>query len=122
MADKKEPFIPQSDRPDVKIDPDKAVGELSVRDLQSILGGSQQIYKIRKDVDKYQYKEYYKEYFKEYIKEHVYDKFIIEGPIDPTTQPDPAAGGIAQLVNQIGGLHEKIDGLTNQIAELKKAK
>src|SRR3989442_15846975 len=37
MAEKKEPFISQEDRPEVKIDPDRPVSELRVRDLEAIL-------------------------------------------------------------------------------------
>src|SRR6185295_2127646 len=32
MADQKEPYVSQADRPEVKIDPDKPVSELRVRD------------------------------------------------------------------------------------------
>ena len=67
----KEPFLPQSDRPDVKLDPDKPVSSLTVRDLKTILG-SAELYKFRKDKD---FKEKdFKEY-KECYKEISYDKF-----------------------------------------------
>jgi hypothetical protein len=117
MANPKEPFIPQSERPAVKIDPDKSVGELTVRDLQTILGGSE-IYKVRKDKD-------FDKYGKDYLKEHEYDKYFIEKyAIEIQVQQGnpgyPAAGGINQLVEHVGGLHKKIDDLSNQIAELKK--
>ncbi len=124
MANPKEPFIPQSDRPDVKIDPDKAVSELTVRDLQSILG-SNEILKFRKDSFK-EWKETYKEYLKDYIKEYAYEKdFRIElqnYPSIPVNPGDPFATGINQLAAHIGGLHKKIDELADQVAELKKSK
>lgn len=121
MANPKEPFIPQADRPAVTIDPDKSVGELTVRDLHTILN-KPQILKFQKDYDKW-YKEYFKEYAKDY-KEYAYEKdprietiFTI-----PTQGGDPGPAGIAQLVEHVGGLHKKIDELTDQIAQLKKSK
>jgi hypothetical protein len=125
MANPKEPFIPQADRPAVAIDPNKSVSELTVRDLQTIVG-QPQILKFQKDYDKF-YKEYFKEYYKEYakdFKEYAYEKdprietiFTI-----PTQGGDPGPEGIAQLVAHVGGLHKKIDELTDQIAQLKKSK
>lgn len=115
MANPKEPFISKGDRPDVKIDPDKPLSNLTVRDLHSILGGSE-IYKFRKDKDLEKFSSW-----KEYWKEYAYEK----SPYTETfaTHPsDPGQTGIAVLAEHIGGLHKKIDELANQIAELKKSR
>lgn len=119
MANTKEPFIPQSDRPDVKIDLNKSVSELTVRDLHSILAAPEYL-KFRKDSYK-EYKEFYKEYAKDYIKEHAYEKFydLQSFPGDPG---GPVEGGIAGLVAHVGGLHKKIDELSNRVTELAKKK
>jgi hypothetical protein len=119
MAKPKEPFIGQGDRPDVKIDPDKSVSDLTVRDLQSILGVSDRIIikdKKDKDLDKYSWKEWWKEY--------AYEKPPSEkgGYPDFTPFADPARAGTAGLAEHIGGLHKKIDDLADQIAELKKSR
>ena len=41
MAKKKEPFIKKNLRPDLEIDPDKKIGDLTVRELSAILGFDQ---------------------------------------------------------------------------------
>jgi hypothetical protein len=115
MANEKEPFIPKGDRPAVKPDLDKPVSELTVRDLHTILSPNY-IIKARKDF----YKEGFKEYFKDF-KEYEYEKdprIEIYRPGGPIEEPF----SITQLVEHVGGLHKKIDQLTNQIAELKKSK
>ena len=106
-----EPFIPKSDRPDLKVDPEKSLGELTVLELQTILSGPE-VYKFRKD----------KEHFlgeklqKEVLKEHYYDKFT------DRYEAEPGGSGMAQLLEHVGGLHKKIDDLADQVAELKKSK
>jgi hypothetical protein len=121
MANPKEPFIPQSDRPDVKLDPDKSVGELTVRDLQSIVAGSL-VYKYwEKSWDKTWDKPSDK-YFTKDIKEYAYEKDPRIETYLAASPADPGASGVAQLIAHVGGLHKKIDELSNQIAELKKSK
>ena len=108
-AKAKEPFIPQSDRPDVKIDPDKLVSELTVRDLRTIFG----------DVA--------------VLKSHVdvgIGKNQLGNEKGYSTKDERAEGtvggigdagsGFTRLVEHLGGLHKKIDELADQIAELKK--
>jgi hypothetical protein len=134
MAETKEPFISQSDRPDVKIDPDKRVGELTVRDLRTILGDVA-VLKNRGDI------------WPKIKDERTESDFrIIFGGLNlgvlvlgtdqlgnlkivtPKERAEGAAGGtddagvngFTRLVEHVGGLHKKIDELANQIAELKK--
>ena len=38
MAEEKKPFVPPEDRPAVKLEPTTRLSELTVRDLQTILG------------------------------------------------------------------------------------
>ena len=63
------------------------------------------------------------------FKEHKVEKFeknekveVEHIPGQPGHGGDPEPFGIAQLAEHIGGLHKKIDDLTNQIAEMKKTK
>lgn len=120
MADPKQPFIPQSDRPAVTIDPNKSVSELTVRDLQTIMA-QPQLLKVQKDYDKW-YKEYFKEYAKDF-KEYAYEKdYRWETILAQVPVGDPGQAGIAQLINHVGGLSQKIDDLTNQLAQLKQSK
>lgn len=149
MSDEKHPFVPKEDRPEVKIDPSTPIGQLTVRDLQAILGSRGAVKKIEnKDTIKDQikvevkdqkpeYKEFKHEYkeFKNELKEHkiekleqkaevhkleVPDKLIFEPIPDPTIGIDPATGGIARIAEEIAGLTKRVDQLANQVAELEK--
>jgi hypothetical protein len=130
MADKKEPFVPQSDRPDVQIDPSKRVSDLTVRDIQIIFGGSPlgppgpppgpgplPPYKpfARDIVDKFIHKDVYK------IEKIEHKDWIFEVYTWPQAGPDPTAG-IAQLINLVGGLDKRIGDLADQLAEMNKSK
>ncbi|MGC1362944.1 MAG: hypothetical protein WA419_16990 [Silvibacterium sp.] len=125
MADKKEPFVPQSDRPDVKIDPNKRVSDLTVRDLQLIIApppgpsgmGHPRPYKpfVWDIVDKFVHKDANK------IEKIEHKDWILEVYTWPQAGPDPEAG-IAQLVSLVGGLDKRIDDLADQIAEMNKTK
>jgi hypothetical protein len=118
MPAKKEPFISKHDRPEVKLPaPDQPISELRVRDLQAIL--SYPIFKVRKD--------FYKEFAKD-IKEWAYEKppyieffkqAVELGP-DPTVGGDPARGGIEQVIQIVGGLAQRVEELSDQVARLQK--
>jgi hypothetical protein len=130
MAEPKEPFIGQSDRPEVKIDPEKPIGELRVRDLQLLLGIdltkttiSEHRPKLIKP-EKLEWKEhkpekYEKHEWKEFkVEKAEFDIYISYDPSWPG--PDPRSGGLAQLTELIGKLDKRIDELSNQIEALKK--
>ena len=130
MSGKKEPYVSQEDRPEVKIDPDTPLSQLRVRDIQVILGSG-----ILKKNENLEYKNLKHEKFekhekhekfehKEYIKEFVLDKHPIqdvfkpgfEQVIDPARIGDPEMrAGLAQLIQLVGGLTKRIEELTDQI-------
>ena len=87
MPEKKEPYVSQGDRPEVKMDPEKPLTELRVRDLQAILGGATAIKKVEiKEIkpEKFEKHEKFEKFekhekhekfeFKDHIKEIIIDK------------------------------------------------
>jgi hypothetical protein len=143
MADQKEkePYVSQADRPEVKIDPEKPVSELRVRDLQAILGSSA-IKKLEKfehkdlkpekfekheKFEKFEKHEKFEKYEKLEIKELKLEKLehdpIVKqfepGP-DPTRIDPEILAGLNQIIQTVGGLTKRVDELSNQVAELQK--
>ena len=136
MADQKEPYVSQADRPEVKIDPDKPVSELRVRDLQAILGGS-----AIKKLEKFEHKDLKPEKYEKHEKFEKFEKFehkdlkefkfekIEHEPIlkqtfepgpDPTRIDPEVLAGLNQIIQTVGGLTKRVDELSNQVAELQK--
>lgn len=90
MPEKKEPYVSQGDRPEVKMDPDKPLSELRVRDLQAILGGSVKVvdkipeklkqekpekFEKHEKLEKFEKHEKHEKFeFKDHIKEVIIDK------------------------------------------------
>jgi hypothetical protein len=121
MSTGKEPFIAKQDRPDVKLpDPEQPISELRVRDLQTIL--SRPIFKFRKDTFKEVAKDI-KEWAYEkppYI-EYLVAKAAIETGPDPTLGGDPVIqAGMDQVIQLVGGLSQKVNDLSDQVAKLQK--
>ncbi len=130
MPTQNEPFVPQEDRPEVKIDLDQPVAQLRVRDLQAILGSA-----VLKKLEKFEHKEHKHEKFeikeikhekheKFEIKEFKHEKFEIHegvklafepGP-DPTQFLDPIIRTtLNELVQTVGNLAKRVDDLANQV-------
>ena len=143
MPTQKEPFVPQEDRPEVKIpSPEQPITELKVRDLQAILGGAaiKKFEKIEhKDlkIEKIEHKELkFEKHEKHEIKEFKYEKlehkeillepplkYVIEPGPDPTHLGDPIIGAtLNQLIQVTGNLATRVDELANQVAELRSKK
>lgn len=117
-------FVPQGDRPDVQLDPNRPIGELRVRDLSQLLG---QI-----TIKKFDWKEPFKEFkdhkhekweFKHEWKEWKHEKWEHDPVVKPgpdnfpdPTQRDPILNEIVQVV---GGLRQQIGQLENQVKELQ---
>jgi hypothetical protein len=146
MSDKpgKEPFVSQSDRPEVRLKSDTPISELTVRDLATILGqlGTQKDFWDGKDWQKDDFdgqnkpwkdgkesKEFkdgkevkdkdkekdFKE--KREIKELKAEKLELDGVFEPLSQADPR---IEQVIRALSGLSAKVDQLADQIEALKK--
>ena len=143
-----QPFVGQEDRPEVKIQMDTPLSELTVRDLQSIVGGG--IVKIKSDkelvkekleviegkqhikIEKFEHKNEIKEFkFEKFEKiekfEHKHEKFEIaeklvpEQVVDPTQLGGPVEqGGLNQVIQQVGNLANQMERLSNQIEEIQK--
>jgi hypothetical protein len=128
MPTKKEPFVAQGDRPEVKIDPDKSLADFTVRDLPTILGSSV----LKPKFEKPEYKELKIEKLEKYEKhEHKdfkFEKFEKHEKVevdlvvfDPTQFPGPdPMGGLTQVIDAVAGLAKRVDQLSNQLAELQK--
>lgn len=126
--ERKESFIGQGDRPEVRLDPNMPISELRVRDLASIL--SRAIYKpIIKELkyekfekhEKFEIKELKPEKFEknEKLEWEKLDKHPgFEQPFDPGSFPDPLPW--QQLAEVVKGLSQKVDQLADQVAELQK--
>lgn len=134
MPTQNEPFVPQEDRPEVRIDPNLPVAQLKVRDLQALLSSAvlakleRVEHKALKN-EKLEIKELKHEKFeiKEHkyeIKEHKHEKFEIHeglkrefepGP-DPTKYLlDPIYTTLNEVVQTVGNLAKRVDEISNQI-------
>jgi hypothetical protein len=122
-----EPFVPTSDRPELK--PDARVADLTVRDLLGILETSGTAlkpthaeYKLRDifktHLSKYEYAKY--EFWK--VENPKIELWKVEHPEVPVDQfhvgPDPRAAEIAQ---GIAGLAAQVHKLSSEVAELRRA-
>jgi len=75
MAEKKEPFVPQEDRPAVELPkPDAPLTELRVRDLSALLGNALTIKPFFKEWKDTKHEKIEKPEFKEF-KDHKHEKF-----------------------------------------------
>ena len=155
MADKrddepgKKPFIPQADRPEVRLKSDTPLSDLRVRDLVTILGqlGTRKDFwdgkdwqkddfdggikwkdvkefkeaKEVKDKDKEkEIKEVKDVKEKREIKELKVEKIEVDGVFEQEIpQPDPR---IDQLIRALSGMSAKVDQLADQVEALKKGK
>jgi hypothetical protein len=124
----KRPFVSEEERPEVKLDPDKPITELRVRDLTAILSGL--------TLKKFDHKELLKEFknekhelkfelkdknekFEKFEKiEHDPVKYVFDTVVDPTRiGPDPA---LNQIIQTVAGLAAQVGKLANEVAELEK--
>jgi hypothetical protein len=124
----KKPFVSQEDRPEVKLDPDRPIAELRVRDLATILGDAVTRKSLHKELKnekfelkelKYELKELKNEKFEKNEK-HEFD-IVVKRVFEPG--PDPTAGGdpvINQVIQTVSGLAAQVSKLANQVAELEK--
>lgn len=109
MAKKKDHFIKKNLRPDLEINPDKKLGELTVRELSAILGYEATGAKsaagfwgpIKIIIDSKPFKDY---------KDNKDD--IYEGPLNVGSS-DEISGTLEKII-------KKISGLENEIKKLKK--
>ena len=128
MPTKKEPFVAQGDRPEVKIDPDKSLADYRVRDLATIIGSAVLKPKFEKPEFKELKIEKYEKHEKFEHKEIKFEKFekhekseIDVYTFDPTNIPGPdPTGGLTQIIDAVAGLAKRVDQLANQLAELQK--
>jgi hypothetical protein len=116
-----EPFVAETDRPNIH--PDTPIGELRVRDLQTIFAGGAQAKftdKTHKDIEKL-IKDHDKHHFEKFVIKDVDNKHL-KDLIDqiilktvPEVPPDPTKIGgdpIIELQNMVGQL-------ANEVAQLK---
>ncbi len=139
----KKPFIPQSDRPEVRLKSDTPLSELTVRDLATILGrlGTGKDFVDGKDWQKDDFdggiklkddkelkeskevkdkdKEFKDGKEKREIKELKAEKLELDGVFEPISSSDPR---IEQVIQALSGLSAKVDQLADQIEALKKGK
>jgi hypothetical protein len=118
-----EPFVPRSDRPELK--PDARLADLTVRDLLGILQTSGVTQKpaaadfkltdiFKTHLSKYEYAKY--EFWK--AENPKIDFWKVEHPEIPVQGPDPRFAEIAQ---GIAGLTAQLHKLSSEVEELRKA-
>lgn len=141
----REPFVGQTDRPEVRLNPDAPLSELRVRDLATILGlGTGKDFWDGKSWQKddfdqgggvkwpdpkpwkegkemKEWKDKPEKFEKREIKEHKAEKLEIDRVFDPglgvPPGPDPR---IERVIQELSGLSARIGELANQVEELKK--
>jgi hypothetical protein len=139
----KKPFIPQAERPEVRLKSDTPLSDLTVRDLATILGrlGTGKDFVDGKDWQKDDFdggiklkddkevkenkevkdkdKEFKEGKEKREIKELKAEKLELDGVFEPVSPSDPR---IEQVIRAVSGLSAKVDQLADQIDALKKGK
>lgn len=134
-----EAFVPQADRPEVRINPNTPISELRVRDLQSILGSSvvKHYVKEHKDLknEKYEIKhekweklEKHEKWEKHEWKEYKVEKLEVDGVIKPGPDVDPGPlqeGGpvesvLNRVIESVAGLRAQVDQLANQVSQMER--
>jgi len=127
MADQKEPFVGQGDRPEVSLKPDAPISGLTVRDLGALLGEAAKVslkylkdvkYEKFEKVEKWEQIKYEKN---EKLEIDIFRKVDPEGPPDPTRpggDPDP----IDRLISVVSRLEERVKHLENQVKEIGQTK
>jgi hypothetical protein len=141
----KQPFVSQTDRPEVRLKSDTRLSDLTVRDLATILGqlGTRKDFwdgkdwqkddfdgtnkpwkegkefKDGKEVKDKDFKEFKEGKEKREIKELKAEKLELDGVFDPVSQADPR---LEQVIRALSGLSAKVDQLADQIEALKKSK
>jgi hypothetical protein len=149
MADQKEPFVGQGDRPEVSLKPDAPISGLTVRDLGALLGEAAKVslkylkdvkYEKFEKVEKWEHPKYEKfekwEHPKfekvekwEQIKYEKNEKLEIDifRKVDPEGPPDPTRPGgdpdpIDRLISVVSRLEERVKHLENQVKEIGQTK
>src|SRR5262245_48314546 len=148
MPEQKETYVPQQDRPEVKLpDPEQSISELRVRDLQAIVGNAalkkiefkepikdfknekleikdKEIFKDFKDHkhEKWEHKEPFKDY-KDHKPEHGKEFKLEKIEVDPLKQtfepgPDPTQLGDPAVLAGLTQIIETVGGLTKRVDEL----
>jgi hypothetical protein len=152
MADekRKEPFVPQGDRPEVKLKPDTPLSELRVRDLAAIIGAAT---KNPFEVGKTPLKDFFdkpfpeeaKDFIKEIkpekfeknelkelkgekieklekreIKEIKHEKIEVQEPVFDPGRIPGPDPRLEVLIQTVAGLTQQVSQLANQVEELKK--
>ena len=126
-----QPFVSEGVRPDVRIDPERPITELRVRELSSILGQA--------IIKKYELKEPIKEFkdhkiekweLKYEIKEIKLEKFekhekIEIDPVQKWRDFDPDPGPIRdprleQIIQVVAGLQQQVARLADQVQRLEE--
>ncbi len=142
----KEPFVSQSDRPEVRIKSDTPLSELTVRDLASLLaqvggGGDNKDFWDGKDwqkddfdggskwkdkpekweiVEKPPKWEKNEKYEKREVKEHKVEKLELDFVVGPSQQgPDPR---LEQVIQALSGLTARVAQLADQVEELRRGR
>lgn len=148
----RETFVPEQDRPEMRLTPDTPLSELRVRDLTRILGiaasknwnlemslkdfldkpdfeGSVKVPEATKPISIETGKETYDKYDKlekhEKHEKHEVDKSFRKDKAEGETVFSPGSAGrpvpdIAQVVEALAGLAQRVGHLADQIKELKR--
>lgn len=141
----KEPFVPQADRPEVRLGSDTPVSELRVRDLAALLGQlgtgkdfwdgkdwvkddfdgpvikwKEQKESKDKEKEKPEKLEKREKLEKPEMKEVKAEKIEVDGVFEPSIPlgPDPR---LDQAIQAISGLTAQVTQLANQVEQLKRA-
>lgn len=138
----KQHFIRGEDRPEVKLDPDKPIGELRVRDLQDILGSLPELKALREKALKQEKLEKFEgieklklekpekfEKLEKLEKPEKIEKLEFEPPVkrvpdwlkagrEPNEVIDPEI--LPQILQHIQGLTQRLDKYGDQLADLQK--
>jgi hypothetical protein len=131
-----EPFVPQGDRPESKLNPDTPLSELRVRDLATLLGSQSQTavlkkLEISKEFIKHEKWEKWEKWEHKFEKwEHKYEKFEHKPEpweyitkVAPDNIPDPTGGPIPdpwqQIITEVTTLREQVSTLTEQVRKLQ---
>ncbi len=124
--ERREPFVSQGDRPEVRLNPDTPLSELRVRDLTDILGGgpigkppsAEKLYYEKSPMKDVSIKDFTPDKHWKFEKN---EKFELEIPIpvDPGFPPGPDPR-LDQVIRAVSGMNNQLSQLTDQVAELQR--
>ncbi|MEN3334056.1 MAG: hypothetical protein V7641_3421 [Blastocatellia bacterium] len=111
----RQPFVPQEDRPEVRLNLDTPLSELRIRDLRMLIDPSLHVSKILNSVAERNIAQI--KLLLKWEKLEIFELPPIDREWPPRFHPDPR---LDQIIQAVSGLTNQVNQLGNQLEELQK--